>query len=79
MSATISERKIHTIELLTQLEDEKLLGVIEMLLADAQQGDWADSLGEKEHQDIAEGLSDIESGNTESIEAFNGRMKSKFP
>ena len=62
MGATISERKVHTIELLAQLEDENLLVLIESLLTEAQREDWADSLTEKEHTDIAEGLSDLEIG-----------------
>ena len=39
MSATISERKIHAIWLVTQLEDENLLMLIESLLAEAPRGD----------------------------------------
>ena len=79
MPTTISERKIHTIELLAQLEDENLLALIESLLAEAQLGDWADTLTEKEQANIAEGLSDIDSGNVESMDNFNSRMKSKYP
>jgi hypothetical protein len=79
MGATISERKVHTIELLAQLEDENLLTLIESLLTAAQDGDWADSLTEKEHADIAEGLSDLEAGNVESLNAFNARMNAKYP
>lgn len=79
MPTTISERKIHTIELLAQLEDENLLALIESLLAEAQQGDWADTLTIKEQANIAEGLSDIESGNIESIDVFDSRMKAKYP
>jgi hypothetical protein len=71
MTATISERKVRAIWLLTQLEDENLLALIESLLA---KGDWADSLTEKEQAEIAEGLSDLESGNVESLDAFNARM-----
>jgi hypothetical protein len=67
MGATISERKVHTIELIAQLEDENLLALIESLLAESQQGDWADALTEKAHADIAEGLSDLEAGNVESF------------
>jgi hypothetical protein len=67
MGATISERKVHTIELLAQLEDENLLALIESLLSEAQPGDWADTLSEKEQADIAEGLSDLEAGNVESF------------
>ncbi|MFN0215868.1 MAG: hypothetical protein ACKVT2_16540 [Saprospiraceae bacterium] len=79
MGATISERKVHTIELLARLEDENLLTLIESLLTESQQGDWADSLSEKEHSDIAEGLSDLEAGNVESYDAFNERLKARFP
>lgn len=70
MEATISERKVHTIELLAQLKDENLLALIESLLAEAQQGDWADTLSENEHANIAEGLSDLEGENVESFDAF---------
>jgi hypothetical protein len=79
MGATISERKVHTIGLLAHLEDENLLALIESLLAEAQQGDWADSLTEKDHADIAEGLSDLDAGNVESLDSFNTRMNAKFP
>lgn len=78
MSTSISERKVHTIELLAQLKDENLLAFIESLLIEDQQGDWADMLTEKEHGNIAEGLSDLESGNVEAMDAFNLRMKTKF-
>ncbi len=79
MGATISERKVHTIGLLAQLEDEHLLALIESLLTSAQEGDWADDLTEKEQAEIAEGLSDLESGNVESLDSFNARMNARFP
>jgi len=79
VGATISERKVHTIELLTQLEDENLLAIIESLLTSVQQGDWADALTEKEHADIAEGLSDLDADNIESFDSFNTRMTAKYP
>ncbi len=79
MGATISERKVHTIELLAQLEDENLLTLIESLLTEGQQGDWADTLTAKEQADIAEGLSDLEVDNVESLDSFNARMNAKYP
>jgi len=78
MASTFADRKVHTIELLARLEDENLLRLIEQLLLKGDQDDWADNLTEKEQANIAEGIADLESGNTESLESFNARMNEKY-
>jgi hypothetical protein len=79
MTATFSDRKLHTISLLAQLEDEEILILIELLLMETAKGDWADSLSKQDQADIAEGLADLEAGNTEDFDSFNARMTAKYP
>ncbi len=79
MTATFSDRKLHTISLLAQLEDEELLVLIELLLLETAKGDWADSLSDREQADIVEGLADLKAGNTENFDTFNARMNAKYP
>ncbi len=78
-SPSIADRKIRLIELLAQLEDETVLALIELLLTEGADRDWANALSDKEKQDIAEGLADLEAGNTESLDDFKARMKAKYP
>ncbi len=79
MTATFSDRKLHTISLLAQLEDEEILVLIELLLMETAKGDWADSLSEQDQADIAEGLADLEAGNTEGFDSFTARMNARYP
>lgn len=79
MTATLSDRKLHTINLLTNLEDEDLLELIELLLAETAKGDWALSLTKQDVAAIEEGLADLEAGKTEDFESFTSRMNAKYP
>lgn len=79
MTATLSDRKLHTINLLTNLEDEDLLELIELLLAETAKGDWALSLTKQDVEAIEEGLADLEAGKTEDFESFTSRMNAKYP
>lgn len=78
MGATFAERKLHTIELLTKLEDEQMLMLIEQLLSETKDEDWAESLSEQEQAAIRQGLEDLEAGKAEDYEAFQKRMQRKF-
>ncbi len=79
MQATLADRKLQTIELLTKLKDEELLFLIEQLLIAETVGDWALALTEQQHSDIREGLSDLDAGRSEDYEAFQERMKLRLP
>lgn len=73
MEATLAERKLHTIELITKLEDDSMLDVIEQLLSE-EEDDWAQQLTDQERVNIQEGLNDLDAGKTEDYEAFMQRM-----
>lgn len=79
MTTTLAERKLHTIELLARLENEELLLLIEQLLVDALDGDWADHLSESEKSSIRSGIAQLDNGEGEDIETFRKRMQSKYP
>lgn len=53
MSSTVAERKLHTIEMITQLEDETLLGLIEQLLTPEGRAKWVRLLTEAERLDAS--------------------------
>jgi len=78
MEATLAERKLHTIELITKLQDDSMLDVIEQLLSEETQEDWAHQLSDQEKADLQEGLEDLDAGKTEDYEAFMQRMQQKF-
>ena len=78
MTATFAERKLHTIELLTKLEDEELLLLIEQLLSEAIKGDWADNLSEAEKISIRVGIEQLDQGQGENMESFQKRTQAKF-
>ncbi len=77
MESTLAERKLHTIELITKLEDDAMLLVIEQLLL-AEGNDWVQQLTDHEKAAIQEGLDDLDAGKTEDYEAFMQRMQQKF-
>ena len=77
MESTLAERKLHTIELITKLEDDAMLLVVEQLLL-AEGNDWAQQLTDHEKAAIQEGLDDLDAGKTEDYEAFMQRMQQKF-
>lgn len=77
MEATLAERKLHTIELITKLEDDSMLDVIEQLLSEEEE-DWAQQLTDQERANIEEGLNDLDTGRTEDYEIFMQRMQQKF-
>lgn len=79
MSTSFPERKLLFIQRLTQLEDEELFAVIEQLLLNAEEGDWADTLSNQERADIQEGLLDLNAGRTETYDAFMQRIKVRLP
>ncbi|HFA49632.1 MAG TPA: hypothetical protein ENJ95_11520 [Bacteroidetes bacterium] len=80
MQQTISDRKLRAIELITKLENEDLLTLIEELLQQSEvQGDWANNLSDKERNDISEGLSDLDAGRAVGYETFKENMKKRFP
>ncbi len=79
MIATFAERKLHTIELLTKLEDEELLELIEQLLVSSFGSDWTDNLSESEKNSIGTGMQQLDAGEGEPLEAFKKRMSVKFP
>jgi hypothetical protein len=78
METTLAERKLHTIELITKLEDDSMLDVIEQLLSEEAQEDWAHQLTDQEKADLQEGLNDLDAGRTEDYEDFMQRMQQKF-
>ena len=53
MPSTVAERKLHTIEMITQLEDETMLGLIEQLLSSEGQAKWVRLLVEAERLDAS--------------------------
>lgn len=79
MTATFAERKLHTIELLTKLEDEELLLLIEQLLTEASKADWANDLSEAEKASIRTGIAQLDTGEGEDLKSFQKRMQAKFP
>lgn len=79
MLTTFADRKLQAIELITQLEDEDLLVVIEQLLLKENQGDWASDLSDKDIAAINQGLSDLENGKKVSYEDFQEEIKKCFP
>lgn len=78
MSVTFAERKLHTIELLTKLESEEMLLLIEELLRAEEGVDWAEHLSDQELTDIQEGINDLDAGKSEDYEDFMHRMERKF-
>jgi len=73
---TLESRKLQLIERLAATQDEVIVQQLEVLLLHAE--DWWDQLTEEEKADLQEGLADLESGRTETYEAFSARMNQKF-
>ena len=79
MQMSLADRKLHAIELITRLENEDLLLLVEQLLIQAnKEGDWAHDLSEKEKTDIEEGLADLDAGRKLSYEEFQETIKKRF-
>ncbi len=80
MQSTIADRKLRTIELITRLEDEDLLSVVEELLEKSSEfeGDWATDISEKDKSSILEGLEDLEKGRKVDFDDFKERIKKRF-
>ena len=80
MQTNVADRKLHAIELITKLEDEDLLIIIEQLLQQAQEkGDWAHDLTDLEKAAISEGLADLKVGRTIEYNDFKETLKNRFP
>ena len=79
MISTLSDRKLHAIELISKLEDESLLTIIEGLLVDNDGTDWALELSKADRESIEQGLADLENGRTISLEEFTESVKARFP
>lgn len=65
MKATFLERKLHTIEMLTKLEHEGLLSIIEHLLQKSTLLDgsvWSGQLSEEEEEDWDDDIIEIHPG-----------------
>lgn len=79
MQTAIADRKLHAIELISKLEDENLLTVIEGLLENSSEvGDWASDISEADKADILEGLEDLENGRTIPYDEFKESIKNRF-
>ena len=80
MQSTIADRKLRTIELITRLEDEDLLSVVEELLQKSSEfeGDWGTDISEKDKSSILEGLEDLEKGRKVDYDDFKERIKKRF-
>ena len=80
MQSTIADRKLRTIELITRLEDEDLLSVVEELLQKSSEyeGDWATDISEEDKSSILEGLEDLEKGRKVDYDDFKERIKKRF-
>jgi predicted transcriptional regulator len=55
-----------------------MLDVIEQLLLEEAQEDWAYQLNDQEKAALQEGLDDLDAGRTEDYEAFMQRMQQRF-
>jgi len=82
METSIALRKLQAIELITKLENEDLLTLIEQLLTGEEasdNADWADSLSEQEKASINKGLKELDEGKRISYDDFKKEMKKRFP
>ena len=77
-NTNIDARKLQLIELLTKLDDEELLSLIEQILRPDAAGDWANDLSEAKKASVLSGLQDLEMGKAEPLEAFQQRAKAQF-
>jgi len=79
MQTSIADRKLHAIELISKLEDENLLTVIEGLLDESgDNGDWGLDISETDKADILEGLEDLKNGKSMPYEDFGESIKNRF-
>ena len=82
METSTALRKLQAIELITKLENEDLLTLIEQLLIGEEASDntdWADELSEGEKASIRKGLDELNSGKKVNYDDFKKEMKKRFP
>jgi hypothetical protein len=79
MTLEVANRKLETFNRLALLDDDAMFLLILQLLKGDKEQDWAESLTPTQKSDLEEGLADARAGRVENYEAFERKMKLKYP
>ena len=78
MTTTFEKRKLSSMILLAQLEDEEIFDLIEQLLLSKEGKDWGEGLSTADKTEIEEGIDDMLNKKVEDYDNFQNRMKTLF-